>query len=167
VNTSFRRALWAEVLYACDDAWWVMYFPEVSRAFRGEKWTLNENARDRFDLHWMFGIDRAGLSPDPTYIHQGQNSGYQAVGLAHLFGAARVLLLGFDFGRTGGKSHWHGDHPRGLGNGGSFPAWIAAMNVLARDLAAAGTEVINCSRMTALKCFPRMSIEEALCRPMA
>jgi len=152
------------VLYACDDSWWGTYFPEVARAFHGEKWTINQNARDRFDLYWILGLDNAGLSRDPGIIHQGQNSGYQAVGLAYLFGAARILLLGFDFGRSFGKSHWHGDHPRGLGNGGSFAAWCAAMNLLAKDLAAAGVEVINCSRMTALTCFPRMSIEEALCQ---
>ena len=152
------------MLYACDDAWWIAYFPEVARAFHGELWTINQNARDRFDLNWLLGLDKAGLSRATGVIHQGQNSGYQAVSLAHLFGAARILLLGFDFGRTHGRAHWHRDHPPGMGNGGSFAAWIAHMNVLAAELAAAGVEVINCSRYTALTCFPRMSIEEALCK---
>jgi hypothetical protein len=138
------------------------YFPEVSRNFHGEKWTVNARARDRFDLYWIFGQDKGGLSNDPTVIHQGKNSGYQAIGLAHLFGAARILLLGFDFSRDGTRTHWHGDHPRGLGNGGSYPSWVAAMNGLATDLKAAGVEVINCSRRTAIACFERKAIEDCL-----
>lgn len=140
----------------------MQYFPEVARAFHGEKWTTSPQARDRFDLYWIYGMDRPGLSEDPTYITQGKNSGYQAISLAHNFGASRLLLLGFDFQRTGGKSHWHGDHPKGLGNGGQFHNWIAAMKKLAQDLAAANVEVINCSRKTALTCFPQRSIEECL-----
>lgn len=151
------------MLYACDATWWVQYFPEVATQFAGEKWTTSERARDQFDLLWIYAVDRPGLSADPTLIHQGQNSGYQAISLAALFGARRILLLGFDFQRTSGKSHWHGDHPRGLGNGGTFPAWIAAMNGLAKDLARANIEVINCTRKTALRCFPQKPIEEILC----
>lgn len=107
-------------------------------------------------------MDKPGLSKDPTYIHQGKNSGYQAISLAALFGATTIILLGFDFQRTSGKSHWHGDHPRGLGNGGNFTSWISHMNQLAKDLARANVRVINCSRKTALKCFPQVPIEDAL-----
>jgi hypothetical protein len=152
------------VLYACDITWWIAYFAEVSRTFRGEKWTVSARARDQFDLHWIYGMDRPGLSKDPTLIHQGSNSGYQAISLACLFGAARILLLGFDFARSGGKSHWHGDHPKGLSNGGAyFGRWTAHMNRLAADAAAAGITIINCSRKTSLTCFPRQAIEDVLC----
>jgi hypothetical protein len=151
------------VLYACDSSWWIAYFAEVSRIFHGEKWTPSARSRDEFDLNWIYATDKAGLSKDPTYITQGKNSGYQAIGLAHLFGARRILLLGFDFARSGGKTHWHGNHPHPLGNGGSYTSWVSIMNGMAKDLAAAGVEVINCSRKTALTCFPRSSIEEALC----
>ena len=151
-------------MYACDLTWWRVYFPEVSRTFRGEKWTVGAAARDAFDLHWVYGLDRPGLSRDPTFIHTGRNSGFQAIGLAALFGAARIILLGFDMQRTGGKSHWHGDHPRSLGQGDHYSRWAAAMNQLAKDAAAAGIEIINCSRKTALQCFPQRDLEETLCQ---
>jgi hypothetical protein len=163
VNTSFRLALWADCLYGCDATWWNRYFPELSTCFHGEMWTVSTAARDRYGLSWIYGQDRNGLSREATSIHTGKNSGYQAISLAYLFGAKRILLLGFDFQRTGGKSHWHGDHPRGLGNGGRFPIWATAMATLARDLEGAGVEVVNCSRQTALRCFRRSTIQEELC----
>jgi hypothetical protein len=150
------------VLYACDDQWWIHYFPELARAFHGEKWTVSARARDQFDLHWIYGMDKPGLSTNPTLIHTGKNSGYQAIGLAALFGCTRILLLGFDFQRNGGKTHWHGDHPRGLGNGGMYPTWVAAMNKLSVDLEAAGVTVINCSPKTALQCFSRQPIGDCV-----
>jgi hypothetical protein len=148
-------------------AWWTAYFAEVSRVFKGEKWTVSAAARDRYDLHWIYGMDRPGLSKDPTFIHTGKNSGYQAMSLAALFGVKRILLLGFDFQRSGGRTHWHGDHPRGLGNGGQYPTWVRAMNELARDLERAQIEVINCSRKSAIHCFPVKTIEQCTSWPLA
>lgn len=64
--------------------------------------------------------------------------------------------------RTGGKFHWHGKHWGNLPNGQGFPTWIKNFAPLAVDLARRGVEVINATRETALQCFPRMSLEEAL-----
>jgi hypothetical protein len=112
-------------------------------------------------VHWIEGIDAPGLAYPQRHdvIHTGYNSGYQAIGLAALFGATRILLLGFDFANLGAQVHWHGNHPTGLANGGQYPLWIAAMNRLAEDLQKSHIEVINCSRRSALKCFPRRAIE--------
>jgi hypothetical protein len=147
--------------------WWSAYFGELSRTFKGEMWTVSAAARDRYDLFWIYGQDRPGLSRDPTFIHTGKNSGYQAMSLAVNWGAKRLILLGFDFQRSGGRTHWHGDHPRGMGNGGQYPNWVRAMDALARDLERAGVEVVNCTRKTAIRCFPQKRIEELAEWPMA
>ncbi len=82
-----------------------------------------------------------------------------------MFGAARVVLLGFDF-MLGAHNeiHWHGAHPKGLGQGAAsrYPVWARAMNDLARDLKKTRCEVLNASRRTALKSFPRVTLETAL-----
>ena len=67
-------------------------------------------------------------------VHHGQNSGYQAVGLAYHLKADRIILIGFDMQRTGGKSHWHGDHPRGLNNADAVHKWPRHFPALAADL---------------------------------
>lgn len=153
------------MLYACDCKFWQAYFPDISRKFAGELWTVSDQARDRFDLHWIYGDTKmSGLSRSIERINCGSNSGYQAIQLAAHFGATRLLLLGYDFMRTGGRSHWHGDHPRnvGLGNGGRYAEWIIGMNALAKDLKDARITVLNCTRKSALRCFPQTTIEEAL-----
>ncbi|MCY1346367.1 hypothetical protein D9M69_324510 [compost metagenome] len=87
------------------------------------------------------------------------NSGYRAIELAINFGAARVLLLGYDCSVRLG-THWHGDHQKTKNPDHRRCAeWLNQFGRLARN----GAEVINCSRETVLTCFPRMSLEEALC----
>jgi hypothetical protein len=137
----------------------------VAVSFRGERWTVSEGARDEFGLRWIFGTDNTGASPDPDRIHTGKNSGYQAIGLAHVFGAGRIVLLGFDMcNAADGRKHWHGNHPSGLSNGGHnrYDTWRRVMGTLADDLAARGVKVLNASRRTALKCFRRVTLETAL-----
>jgi hypothetical protein len=96
-------------------------------------------------------------------IHFGGNSGYQAVNLAFLRGARRIVLLGYDMGAgEDGASHWHGDHPGGLNRSLPFHVWREAFPQLAADLATEGVRVINASRRTALGCFERMTLEGAL-----
>lgn len=165
VNTSFRLAPWADVLYACDDAWWLNYFSEVATTFKGsEMWTIAQRARDQFKLNWIYGITARGdLSQKRDQIHAGLNSGHQAMALAYHFGVSKILLLGYDMSRHHGKTHWHADHPRGkMGNGGRFHEWAKHQVLLAKDLKDQGVEVINCSRSTVLTCYPRATIQEAL-----
>lgn len=95
-------------------------------------------------------------------IFHGNNSGYQAIGLAYTWGAARVILLGYDCQFSGGKRHWFGDHPRGLNNATGIECWKRAFPKLAKDAEHVGLAIVNASRQTALTCFPRMSIEDAL-----
>lgn len=119
-------------------------------------------ARDRFGTYWIrCGADR-GLSREPDTINSGGNSGFQAIHLAATFGATRIILLGFDMQRTGGKEHWHGKHEGKLPNGVGFASWMKALGALAIDLRQAGVDVINCTRVTALRCFRQASLEETL-----
>ncbi|MCY1431072.1 hypothetical protein D9M71_470340 [compost metagenome] len=142
-------ARFCDVLYAGDAAWWEAYGAEVN--IPAERWTHNPNTAKSLGLH-ATGVGQSVL-----------NSGYRAIELAIDFGAARALLLGFDCSVRSG-THWHGDHGRTKNPDDRRCAeWIGQFGRLDRR----GTEVINCSRETALTCFQRMPIEEALCLSMA
>lgn len=155
-------APWADCLYACDGEWWDKYIVEVRDRFKGELWTQDEAAAKRYGLHRVSGADKPGLGKNGL-IHFGGNSGHQMINLAYLFGAARIILLGFDMQRTDGKSHHHGDHPGNLNKSLPFHTWMKKFPLIASDLKAEGVEVINCTRKTALNCFEKRSLEEVLC----
>lgn len=125
-------------------------------------WTIARPVASQFKIDYVAGVNATGLAIGKRHINTGLNSGYQAIGLAYLWGASRVLLLGYDFQRTSGRVHWHPDHPRKLGNGGRFPAWCVEMNALATDAKRENLEIVNCSRQTALKCFRRSTIQAEL-----
>lgn len=129
-----------------DAKWWEQYIEEVRTTFRGATFSNN-------DFH-----GRVGLVAQPFKAYG--NSGAGAVALADKAGARRVILLGYDCQKTNGLTHWHGSHPRGLGDAGSLPKWP---NQFARLAAAVGCEVINCSRETALEAFPRGDLDSVLC----
>ena len=162
VNTTFRMAPWADVLYACDGGWWRVYGDEVLEKFQGRKYCYADISR-KYNATKINGIAGVGgLNPKPDHINTGGNSGHQAIHLARNEGAKRVILLGFDFAFTGGQAHWHGNHPQPLGNAGSIKTWVPHMRKLAADLKAEGVEVINSSRHTALDCFERRDLTDAL-----
>lgn len=162
VNCSWELAPWADVLYACDWGWWNKYCPD----FRGLRVSQDVHAAELIEgVKRVPSVAEAGLSLDPLRIHQGGNGGYQALNLAVLLGARRVILLGFDMQGT----HWHGPHPSGLNNPAedNFAQWRAAFAGAVPDLERAGVEVINCSRETTLECFPRRALEDVVAELVA
>lgn len=164
INDNYLRAPWADWLYACDGPWWAHHIGRVRETFRGQCWTRDRDAAAAFGLEWIRSASRPGLSRDDRVIHEGSNSGYQAINLAAHFGARRILLIGYDMGATG-NTHWFGDHaPAIAGPTGrsDFDVFLAAFPQLAADLAAAGIDVVNCTTNTALTAFRRGRLEDEL-----
>lgn len=107
----------------------------------------------------MRGCYHIGFAP----IYHYANSGAGVISLAAWLGVKRIIMLGYDMQHTGGKTHWHGDHPKGLGNAGKVSKWPAEFKKLRARLDAQGVQVINASRVSALDCFEKRTLEEALC----
>lgn len=148
VNTTFRLAPWAWMLYAADWRWWKSH-PDGIR-FQGMKVSIEANDPQVRRLR-NTGID--GFDADPSCVRTGNNSGYQAVHCAMHTGAARILLTGFDM--DGG--HWHGANV-----GGVRRDWIARFPALRDAARERGVEIINCTPKSALKVFPMMALEGAI-----
>jgi len=142
----------------------------VVRDFTGQWWTQDVQWEERgkkvdpaqWGIKQLTSLDRPGLSKKPGVIHRGQNSGYQALNLAgHLLGwDGRVILIGYDMMMSGGKRHFFGDHPQEMNAASSYPAFINNFKTInPKDY---GLEIWNCSRRTALDCFPKHDLDEAL-----
>lgn len=168
INDTYRLAPWADLVYACDGTWW-----RARRAENGPTnfeaalaagvshtrlWTQDVKAAEEFKLNLIRSTAGSGLSKKQGLIHQGMNSGYQCLNIAYLTGARRVILLGYD---CHGK-HWHPDHPAPLSNRLPHAQWITKFGPLARDLAAEGVTVTNCSPGTALRMFQVGDLRELL-----
>jgi len=152
INNTYKLAPWAYMLYACDLTWW-NHYPEALK-FKGRKASIQYNHPD-VEL-WPHDNRFNGLGEE--ILHTGGNSGYQAINLAYIEGAERIVLLGYDMQNTDGKSHWHGDHEKGLNQQTCFHGWIGHFNILAQALDKKGVEVINATRKTALTCFKRKNL---------
>lgn len=160
VNNAYRCAPWADYLYACDYRWWLYHHESLRSVFRGRLITIDQEAAGKYGLEFVPGLPRAGLGVNA--IHHGSNSGYQAINLAYMFGARRVLLLGYDMQKHAGKSHFFGDHPPGLVQDSPYRQFIKAFDTI--DPADYGMEIINCTPGSALKRFPAVTLDAALCQ---
>lgn len=160
INNTFRRALWADMLYACDVHWWAVYLEEARATFAGELWTQDVRAQREHRIKYVESSRANGLGKRPGVIHQGGNSGYQAINLAYQAGAEKIVLAGFDMHGT----HWHGKHGHGLPNTADwlFKLWVKNFDALAADLAAEGVDVVNCSPDSALRCFRAAKLDAEL-----
>lgn len=165
VNDNWRLIPRADVLYACDGQWWKRYAVDITVGFAGELWTQDKETADTLGLCYIKARGGAGLSKRRDMVHGGGNSGYQAIGLAYLFGARRIILTGYDMQNTGGLAHWFGNHPADWGPPMDPSTWLARFRELAIDLTLDGVDVINATTSTALQCFRRASLADALDLP--
>lgn len=160
VNDAVRYAPWADVLYACDRDWWHRH-PETAQ-FAGLKFALRQPP-SREDVCVLKQSGSSGLERDPGALRTGLNSGYQAINLAVHLGASRILLLGYDMQLAqNGRMHFYDKPPRRLARLTGFANWLPMFDTLVQPLKELGIEIVNCTRRTALTCFPCRSLAETL-----
>ena len=154
INTTYRLAPWAEVIYAHDAAWWNHH------ADAKELPGLKVGGERAAGVLTLKNTGLMGFDPDPSCMRVGGNSGYQALHLAIQAGASRILLLGYDM--TGG--HWHGKHPAQLGNAGegAYQRWMPRFESLIPAIEDRYVDVINCTPGSKLTTFRMMSLEQAI-----
>ncbi|KNC94148.1 hypothetical protein [Trabulsiella odontotermitis] len=148
VNSSWAAVPGCQYVYAADFSWWEKYHSDVPSG--AQRWTSSVSAAHRFGINYF---------PHPD--NKSFNSGLRAIQLAIWLGARRILLLGYDCCIEAG-SHWHGDHPAELKSpdNSSVARWHAEYSRLV--MTSGNTEILNCSRRSALACFPLSTIEAAL-----
>ena len=167
INETWRLCPSADVLYGADHTWWAHRAPPPE-AFLGERWTQQAqwpHPGPPAPLQVMQSKPGHRISPPgANVIETGSNSAYQGAGLAVVWGASRVVFLGLDLCAPDGEpNHWHGDHaPPCVNSRVAYPGFIKAFTAAAPRFAEHGVTVVNASRRTALTCFPRMTIQEAL-----
>jgi hypothetical protein len=102
------------------------------------------------------------LSDKPDSIITCGTSGYGALNVAYLKRARRILLLGYDYDHTG--THHHPDYEwrKTPKRAGCWEFWARFYDSTRAQLDAAKVEVFNASPKSAIKTFPKGTIEEGL-----
>ncbi len=162
VNTAYQMAPFADVFYAGDFLLYKTHHARMLKAKfpRTQFWTCDPSAAERFRLNRWKGVNKEGLGEDFIYLNG--NSGAQAINLAYLFGARKILLLGFTMREIDGKKHFHGDHEAPLVQKQLFGEWLHKMARVAHDAKRLGCEIINCDPLSAMTCFPVGRLEDHL-----
>jgi hypothetical protein len=149
VNDSWRMAPNCRALMAADLSWWAANSPRIT--CNAERWTADHFTAKRFGLQ---------LLPHP--MPGPFNSGQRAIELAISKGAQRIILLGYDCSLANGI-HWHGLHRHSTNpDPESVAKWEREFSRLRRWVRD-DVEILNASRHTELKIFPRTTLNKVLC----
>lgn len=171
INDAYRLCLFAELLYFCDTKWYRWHANEPAfRGFSGTKVRLAPTAAEPplpEPVKILRNDDKAGvaggLCQGPDGLRTGRNSGYQCINLAVHLGCTRVVLLGYDMKfAADGASHWFGDHPVPTRASTYDSAMLPHFETLVAPLKTRGVEVINCTRGSAIACFPTADLADLL-----
>jgi len=171
INESYQICPWAEILYSCDAAWWQLRqvpingFAGLKIAFEcPREFAKTKNMKQitvRLDGNRVYCNEF--LFDEPGTVGAGGHSGFQAMNMAAQFGATGIALIGFDMDATKGV-HWHGFHPVPLRNPdhARFMKWREILDSKADQLKVKGIDVVNCSPISSLTKFPKLTIEQTL-----
>src|SRR5262245_13924492 len=147
VNRSWQLYPDAEILYATDGHF--MHFYHGIPEFKGCKITSSPSAAQSFGIACLFC--------------DGNNSGLRTIYLAEALGAKCILLIGFDM-HINDTAHWHEPYPKGqLHNPTDHNArlWRGEFD-RSKHKICKRIEVINCTPESALTCFTKIELKEAL-----
>ena len=165
---AYRLMPWADYLYACDMRW--IDFHKGCPDFEGEKWTTHEGKPGdsaykmdavKYGFNLVRGTAGFAFSLNPEVIFYGGNSGFQSLNMAVLLGATKIILVGYDMQRTNGAAHFFGDHPAPMYNQQNYEQWCDNFQK-GRDALPQSIEIINATTETALTCFPRKNLHDAI-----
>lgn len=164
VNNAWELVPAAQVVHFAD-AIWHRWNGERLANFTGRYvTTVARQLADDPRVCVLEKTGREGIEFDPAKL-RGHNSGHQALNLAVHFGAARIVLLGFDMKTAAdGSFQYHAEHRRPSVAHDYELRMIPEMRTTVAPLAEHGIEVLNATPGSALDCFPCIELVSVLCR---
>jgi hypothetical protein len=157
-------APWADVWYAADARFWEYHanFVPDSSSLRlcAEQWAVDAGLC-HLHVKCHLAQDALTLAYVPGHVLHGMHSGIQALQVALAAKVSRVLLLGYDCNApASGHSNYFGRKAQELDkHTHHYDAWVAQYRAL--PLPPWGA-VINCTPGSAIDCYPRATLAEAL-----
>lgn len=160
INSSAYNAPWADFLVWNDERWWRKHRDALTGVFKGRIVTTCTRVPLR-----TFGMKKVpaevGIPTKRNELAMYRTTTQAAMSLAAHLGVARIVLIGVDLCERNGRLHHHEEHPwPHLAD--AFEAQKRNLEWTAEPLKRRGIEVINCSPISLLDCFPKRSLEDVL-----
>lgn len=174
-NESFMLGSWVDACIFGDLRWWNAHKDADLRHYHGLKVSLNKETLGVRGIRTMKRKPR-GIWTVPGTIGWNRNTGIAAVNLAIIFGAARIVLVGYDMKwgpclATGSGfceelrwvsrqaySNWHVNILEQGKN--RHQTFIDAFTQCHKGIMATGVDVVNATPDSALKIFPFVDFKE-------
>jgi hypothetical protein len=166
INNSYRLAPWSDMLYFADRRWlnpeWG-HLDGIAKVWGGgpiyTRAELHAEPQRSMNIGVLRHENQLPLSHNAGAV-AGWCSGANAINVAFLAGAQRIVLLGFD-GRSNGN--WHKDHKQPVAPE-TYPDFIvpsfARMALALREVP--GVEVLNATRGSSLSMFSLTDLDQVL-----
>ena len=162
INKSFLSVPWAQVIYWTDSRFYTWYKDKIDE-LTAEKYTVGVGSQYKPDVKLLQKGMRHGLELTNDKLAHGDNSGYAAINLAYHLGAKNIILLGYDMGIKGNKTHFHDGYPvKPTSKAIYHNRFIKAFPHILEPLEKRGVKVYNISNNNLLDCFKKTTIEAAL-----
>ncbi|MHB2169956.1 hypothetical protein [Alsobacter sp. R-9] len=160
VNSSFLRVPFADALFFGDARWFTHNRRDLV-AFPGEIWTVASVASDKVRKCRRYDVS-IGLSLNRDGVVMGRTSLQATINFVVLRGARKIVLVGADMqAAPDGATHHHAPHPWPQ-RPGCWDDQMKFMAPMVEPLARLKVEVRNCSPVSRLPWWPKISFEEAL-----
>lgn len=168
INNAYMMAPWADVLYWADNYWlcdnWQTIHQHVGwwKISRQEPKLRDVSATPRWlpEIKLITCRPMSGISFSQSIIF-GRNGGHNAINLAVLFGASRIVLMGFDLDESSQQHNWHDLHTRPT-RIESYQEWRKDFGIAAKILEKHSIDVINVNPSSKITCFRFAAIDECL-----
>jgi hypothetical protein len=96
-------------------------------------------------------------------VYSGYTISYFALQVVVYMGFKNIFFLGLDLKHDGSKTHFFGQDPKTLNHENTeFPRMIKMLHYGAEVLASKDIKIYNCSPVSTLECFSKISYKEAL-----
>jgi hypothetical protein len=168
VNDAGVRAPRVDAVVTMDRLWLEWRWPDLCRT-QTPTWARPaalKHIHDRPPWLTVFECDwqSAEMSDEPGRLN-GTNSGGCALNRAYQLRPRRVVLFGFDMGRSPqGESYWYPNYPwKPTGGAGSkYAQWSRQFEPAAKAFRAAGIEVLNASPVSRIPAFRKVAPGDVL-----
>mgnify|MGYP000163741758 CR=1 FL=1 len=156
-NNAYKLFPEAFVSHHADHCWWEWNEVPFNETFKGKyKSTVGiGGSRSCYpkEFIWLKKPSDDGLSENFPMVH-GINTGHQAINIAYILGAKRIVLFGFDLKTDkNGNTQWHNEHQRDTNQELWKSRFAPGFETVAVKAKTKGVEIINMNRDSLITCF--------------